>query len=283
MILSLLDSFEIGMLIFSIVLIVIFLVIIISTLIVRRNNKYKDFVLQHSVALRQLNEINRHYQFKDIPNFDMKNSYDNENFYEDISCRDYLTYQLVYIQKKVSIALRDTLENNKLFDEYRKEIGDTCVMNQYDTSNLLKNRNKLTRIENNLFNKNIKKPTILFSIKVRLILTNINGAYRHSKSDEFVPKEIKDIIFKINQRNGSFYLNNDIWKSICRVERGKVSNKMRFAVYERDHYRCRKCGRKTNDLEVDHIIPIAKGGKSTFDNLQTLCHRCNYEKGAKIE
>ena len=156
-------------------------------------------------------------------------------------------------------------------------------MNQYYTSNLLKNRNKLTRIENNLFNKNIKKPTILFSIKVRLILTNINGEYRHSKSDEFVPKEIKDIIFKINQRNGSFYLNNDIWKSICRVERGKVSNKMRFAVYERDHYRCRKCGRKTNDLEVDHIIPIAKGGKSTFDNLQTLCHRCNYEKGAKIE
>ena len=40
---------------------------------------------------------------------------------------------------------------------------------------------------------------------------------------------------------------------------------------------------RTNDLEVDHIIPISKGGKSTYDNLQTLCHRCNVRKGAKIE
>ncbi len=73
------------------------------------------------------------------------------------------------------------------------------------------------------------------------------------------------------------------WQSICRVERGKVTNKMRFAIYERDHYRCRKCGKSTDDLEVDHIIPISKGGKSTFDNLQTLCHRCNYRKGSNIE
>lgn len=33
------------------------------------------------------------------------------------------------------------------------------------------------------------------------------------------------------------------------------------------------------DLEIDHIKPIAKGGKSTPDNLQTLCRRCNRMKG----
>ena len=58
---------------------------------------------------------------------------------------------------------------------------------------------------------------------------------------------------------------------------------MRFAIYKRDNYRCRKCGRQTDDLEVDHIIPIAKGGKSTYDNLQTLCHRCNSKKSDNIE
>ncbi|MDD3841546.1 MAG: HNH endonuclease [Bacilli bacterium] len=57
---------------------------------------------------------------------------------------------------------------------------------------------------------------------------------------------------------------------------------MRFAIYQRDHYRCQKCGRQTNDLEVDHIVPIAKGGKSTYDNLQTLCHRCNSAKGSNL-
>ncbi|WP_294755493.1 HNH endonuclease signature motif containing protein, partial [uncultured Ruminococcus sp.] len=34
-------------------------------------------------------------------------------------------------------------------------------------------------------------------------------------------------------------------------------------------------------LEVDHIIPIAKGGKTEANNLQTLCWRCNREKGKK--
>ncbi|NLB48595.1 MAG: HNH endonuclease [Erysipelotrichia bacterium] len=58
---------------------------------------------------------------------------------------------------------------------------------------------------------------------------------------------------------------------------------MRFAIYARDGYRCRKCKRKTNDLEVDHIYPISKGGKSNFNNLQTLCRRCNKRKGANIE
>lgn len=281
MILTSVDSFGIGLLIFVLVSLFVFLAIFVPISIVR--GKYRKFVLEHSVALKQLNEINKHYQFKSIPNFDMEHSYDNENFYGDISCQDYLTYQLVYIQKKVNAALKDTLDNKTLFDKYKKEIKETCVMDQYDTPNLLKNRNRIIRFENNLFGRQVKTPTILFSINVRLRLTNINGTYRGSKRDEFFPKEIKDIISKINQKRGSFYLNNDIWQSICRVERGKVTNRMRFAIYERDHYRCKKCGRKTNDLEVDHIIPIAKGGKSTFDNLQTLCHRCNYRKGSNIE
>ena len=58
---------------------------------------------------------------------------------------------------------------------------------------------------------------------------------------------------------------------------------MRFSIYQRDGYRCRICGRSTDDLEVDHIFPIAKGGKSTYDNLQTLCHRCNYNKSDSFE
>ncbi|MCR4879795.1 MAG: HNH endonuclease [Bacilli bacterium] len=259
---------------------VVFLAIILPISIVK--GRYKKFVLKHSVALRQLNEINKHYQFKEIPNFDMDHSYDNENFYEDISCRDYLTYQLIYIQKKVNVALKDTLDNKNLFDKYIKDIESACIMDKYDTPDLLSNRKRLAKYEKNLFEKQIKAPSIFFFIRVRLELTTYRGNYRRSKHDEFNAKEIKYIITKLNQKRGSYYLDNDIWQSICRVERGKVTNKMRFAVYERDHNRCRKCGSRTN-LEVDHIYPISKGGKSTFDNLQTLCHRCNYNKGANIE
>ena len=259
----------------------IFLGIFIPIYVVRK--KYRDFVLLHSTAIKQLGEINKQYIFKTIPNFDMEHSYDNENMYGDISCQDYLTYQLVYTQKKVNQAMKDTLNNKNMYQEYTKQIKETCVFDKYDIDKLLPNRKRLKSFEQKIFKRKIKSPTISFAIDVTLKLTNINGAYRTSKHRSFSPKEIKDIMFKLNQKQGSFYLNNDIWQSICRVERGKVTNKMRFAIYERDHYRCKKCGRRTNDLEVDHIFPIAKGGKSTFDNLQTLCRRCNKKKGANIE
>lgn len=57
---------------------------------------------------------------------------------------------------------------------------------------------------------------------------------------------------------------------------------MRFAIFRRDGERCKRCGSRHN-LEIDHIVPISKGGKSTYDNLQTLCHSCNMEKGTDIE
>lgn len=41
---------------------------------------------------------------------------------------------------------------------------------------------------------------------------------------------------------------------------------------------CFNCGCK-GDLALDHVIPIAKGGLSTLDNLQLLCAECNRVKG----
>ena len=258
---------------------VVFLLVILPILIV--NSVYKNFVFKHSLALRQLEKINRQYHFKRIPNFDMSHSYDNENFYSDISCYDYMVYQLVYESNKVKQALKDTLENKELYEQYVKQV-DACSMDTYDTEELLRNRKKLKKYEAKLFLEKMLKPKTVFEIKVKLTLTDINGSYRTSKRKTFDAKTIKDAITELSQKSGSFYLNDNVWKSICRVERGKVTNRMRFSIYKRDHNRCRICGRRTGDLEVDHIIPIAKGGKSTYDNLQTLCHRCNVRKGANI-
>lgn len=35
-------------------------------------------------------------------------------------------------------------------------------------------------------------------------------------------------------------------------------------------------------LEIDHIIPVARGGETVEDNLQTLCWKCNRAKSDKI-
>lgn len=94
----------------------------------------------------------------------------------------------------------------------------------------------------------------------------------------FTQKEITSILARLDNKRGNFYLDRNIWDSLCRVERGKVTNKLRFRIYERDGERCVHCG-STRNLEIDHIIPVSKGGKSIPSNLQTLCHKCNLEKG----
>jgi 5-methylcytosine-specific restriction endonuclease McrA len=63
-------------------------------------------------------------------------------------------------------------------------------------------------------------------------------------------------------------------------KRKAISKKIRFLVLERDGFRCCLCGRnaKETKLEVDHRIPISKGGTDSLNNLWTLCIDCNRGK-----
>ena len=69
------------------------------------------------------------------------------------------------------------------------------------------------------------------------------------------------------------------WKNRCANRR--VPDNMRAAVLVRDGGRCRKCRRSVN-LEMDHIVPFSKGGKTEEYNLQILCRRCNRAKSRKL-
>jgi 5-methylcytosine-specific restriction endonuclease McrA len=60
----------------------------------------------------------------------------------------------------------------------------------------------------------------------------------------------------------------------------------RSKVFALDGWRCRRCKCKVqkkdiyaaNAAELDHIIPLSKGGAHAYDNVQTLCRRCNANK-----
>lgn len=78
------------------------------------------------------------------------------------------------------------------------------------------------------------------------------------------------------------------YKNSAKGQRALMTEKFRTQIKERDNYTCQSCSVSVEEqslllLEVDHIVPISKGGKSVEENLQTLCWRCNRTKGAKME
>ena len=75
-------------------------------------------------------------------------------------------------------------------------------------------------------------------------------------------------------------------------ERSKMSNALRMKVFQRDKFTCQICGfgspysgkkyKPGIELEADHIWPVARDGKTTMKNLQTLCKPCNKGKHTRI-
>jgi hypothetical protein len=57
----------------------------------------------------------------------------------------------------------------------------------------------------------------------------------------------------------------------------------RHNIYARDRHSCQYCGRHLSrqDLNLDHVVPRSRGGRSTWDNVVCCCHRCNRIKGGR--
>ncbi len=66
-------------------------------------------------------------------------------------------------------------------------------------------------------------------------------------------------------------------------KRTAISKATRFAIFARDNFTCRYCGRQSDvvPLEVDHVIPVCQDGTNDRENLITACKDCNRGKSGK--
>src|SRR5262250_3794275 len=55
----------------------------------------------------------------------------------------------------------------------------------------------------------------------------------------------------------------------------------RHNIYLRDGTRCQYCGHKfpSSELSLDHVIPLSRGGHSSWENVVCACLGCNVKKG----
>ena len=75
--------------------------------------------------------------------------------------------------------------------------------------------------------------------------------------------------------------------AFAKEQRTLMTKKLRDYIKTRDNFTCCMCSNSTHIepnllLEIDHIIPIAKGGLTAENNLQTLCWKCNRSKSDKL-
>lgn len=58
----------------------------------------------------------------------------------------------------------------------------------------------------------------------------------------------------------------------------------RHNLLMRDQLTCQYCGTTAHpgDLTIDHVVPLSKGGTSTWENLVIACRRCNGRKGNQL-
>ena len=59
---------------------------------------------------------------------------------------------------------------------------------------------------------------------------------------------------------------------------GRPWRRKREEIFKRDKYTCQVCDRIGGELELDHIINVARGGTDDDHNLQTMCNPCHIPK-----
>ncbi|MEN6434608.1 MAG: HNH endonuclease [Anaerolineaceae bacterium] len=55
----------------------------------------------------------------------------------------------------------------------------------------------------------------------------------------------------------------------------------RREVFRRDQYTCQYCGKHTQELTIDHVIPRHLGGLHIWENVAAACPACNHHKGGR--
>lgn len=233
-----------GTLLLILVCIAITLIIINFVLI----SKYKDFINEHSISIKELKHLNNKYNFKEFNLFYFDESFDNEQYYNKLSTKDLLVYDLIKNKNAVKENISKAIYNSNLYDQYKYEIKNIKKIGKYDNLEEVKFKQILLTLEEKMFNSLVKHPSIYYKLRVSISLTNINDKLIETKSFIYNMPEIEEVLEQIEDKTNDRYNNKDIWNSICRIERAKVTNKLRFYIYNRDGHRCCKCGRKTNDL-----------------------------------
>lgn len=251
----------------------IILIVIIGSKVIHKE-KIK-VVRRISTCFEQAKEINEVFHFYNIDKvLYLEKKCNNKTQYDRFDAHDYL----------VGIALeqRETLEDYVFKAEYNRTQYDTYIdkMNEIPPTPtaIIKKRGRIGiqefhDIEDSLCEEILYKPVIKPVVKLKVSYVSKKGRKSYSREEKFSVDQIKDILQEASKRLS--------YEDSKQYQRALLTASLRYQILQRDHFRCTICGASADEgakLEVDHIKPISKGGKTEPNNLRTLCQSCNRGK-----
>lgn len=192
----------------------------------------------------------------------IKNFYSNKELYpEQIQKLHQLIGELETLKDAKQI-----IDNYKI--EYQKYLGNVPEYVMINDEEGFYSRLGFARIDENVLN-----------VEYKFSYTSGGGMAKRTFSVPMTEETIVDLIKALEGKLSAH--------SFSKEQRALMTSKLREYIKKRDNYTCCNCGNSIYAepnllLEIDHIIPISKGGCTTENNLQTLCWKCNRAKSAKV-
>ena len=275
----------IGLILFIITLIVLLIVYrkrIENYFTLRHENKIKNKLKKKSKLYFNIINVNNKYTFEEFKPF-----YDNYNVYfkSNLETCNFDDYLLMTINSKYDLLKQYKLkydELNTIYKKYEDEYNELKKYINVEEANELKiNNEEYIKCQNELFDNLKNKNNPEFKVVIYINYSSRKGRVKKKKYQFYY----KDQFYNKMQEYLKLKEEKKLYEISSRVERSKMSESMRYDVLKRDGFRCKICGASSKDganLQVDHIIPVSKGGKTEMNNLQTLCSRCNIGKSNKM-
>lgn len=192
-------------------------------------------------------------------------------------------YYIGYLKKqmdRIDPDIQKVMDNRKMLCAYKEEIENMTLRTEKEA---VKERRipyfLYCAVEDKVIRKKTARPVTEMTYTCKVNYTSPRG--RSSCSGERI------FSFEELERQHKMYQERRVLEESKEYQRQKMTPSLRYDIMKRDGFRCVLCGRSVErdgvTLHVDHIIPVAKGGKTVPGNLRTLCEECNKGKRDKYD
>ena len=250
-------------------LLVAAIIVVVHALWVKKRNAV---ISSESLRLKALRELNAGFSFKKLFPKAYKRDLDSKQQFDRFDPDKFLMSVLYESSDEYEQWIDAAEENAELLREYNEGLRD-IPPSTYEKQSWVK-------AESKLFKKETISPDAPPVVLVEWSYVSPAGRNHYRNNRLYTIYQTKiflDESMKLAKRRRSR-------QARIRHERALMTDSLRYDVLKRDNFTCQICGSTAQDgvkLEVDHIIPVSKGGRTELSNLQTLCDRCNRGKRDK--